>query len=82
MTITIDIPEEVARQAAALGLSVGKYVERLIEQSAGRPVPPAPKALSVEEFKAILDRLARNSASIPSLSLSAFSRKNLYDDHD
>lgn len=38
MTITVSVPEELTRQAQAVGLSVEAYVEQLIEQAAHHPL--------------------------------------------
>ena len=40
MTITVSVPDILAEQAAAQGLSVENYVERLAEQAAQTPDQP------------------------------------------
>lgn len=39
MTITVSVPDQLAQQAAARGLSVEAFVERLLEQEAQREEP-------------------------------------------
>ena len=85
MTITVDIKPEVqaelAAQAAARGLDVPAYAAAILEQAA-RPAPLEPKNRSLEEFEKTLDRIAQFSHKIPLLPDEAFSRENLYRDHD
>ncbi len=80
MQITVTIPDALAAQAQARGLTPESYIEKLIaEQSA-----PSERSqeLSQEEFTASLDALTRYSDKIPALPLEAFSRESLYADHD
>jgi hypothetical protein len=75
-----DLERTLAVQARAQGLSVEAYVQMLIE----RQILPAKQeqSLSAEEFEAELDGLAAYSEKIPLLPLSAFSREEIYRDHD
>ena len=40
MTITVSVPDQLAQQAQAAGLSVESYVERLLAQETQRPEEP------------------------------------------
>lgn len=82
MTISVEIPAEIARQAAARGMEVGEYVAELLAEVAERPPLPPGKEMSDEEFFGHVNALARFSDQIPSLPTSAFSREAIYDDHD
>jgi len=80
MQITVTIPDELAAQAQARGLTPEGYIEKLIaEQSAP---PQRSQELSQEDFTASLDALTRYSDKIPALPIEAFSRESLYADHD
>ena len=80
MTIRVDIPDEIARQAQARGLDVSTYVSELLERAAERPPLPPTSPLSDEEFEAALERLAKFSNKIPALPIEAFPRESLYED--
>jgi hypothetical protein len=80
MQITVDIPDQVAAKAAALGISVEDYVNELLtRESAG---PRAGRAWTREESRAWLGRLAHFSNRIPQLPDEAFTRESFYQDHD
>ena len=85
MIITIEIKPEVqaelATQAAARGMDLPAYAAAILEQVA-QPAPLEPKNRSIEEFEKTLDRIAQFSHKIPALPDEAFSRENLYQDHD
>jgi hypothetical protein len=83
MTITIEIQEEIARRAAARGLSVEEYIEDVLARELERPELPEPKGyMTNEELEAWFDRLAKFSDKVPMLPTSAFSRESIYQDHD
>lgn len=82
MTISVEIPAESARQAAARGMEVGEYVAKLLAEAAARPALPPGKRLSDEEFLGHIKALSEFSDRIPPLPASAFSREMIYDDHD
>jgi hypothetical protein len=85
MIITVEIKPEVqaelATQAAARGMDVPAYAAAILEQAA-QPAPLEPQNRSLEEFEKTLDRIAQFSYKIPVLPDEAFSRENLYQDHD
>lgn len=81
MQVTVTVPDDLAAQAKARGLSLEVYVQSLVQQAA---VPPAvlPRKLSKEQFNAALDSLAKHSEKIPDLPIEAFSRESFYQDRD
>jgi len=84
MTITVDIrPEvraELARQAAAQGRAVEAYVAGLIEEAVR--LPAGADGLSQDRLEGTLREVAQFSSKIPVLTDDAFTRENLYRDHD
>ena len=81
MTISMQIPDELAIQAARRGLDVAAYIDQIL-QAAAKPVLPRSPRLTQEEFDAVLDGLAEFSDKIPTLPDSAFTREAIYSDHD
>ena len=61
-------------QAAAQGLSVQAYLERVFLSTPARP----PQRLALEEF----DRLLDEEATLSPSPAGTFSRAELYSDHD
>ena len=83
MQITVTIPDEVAAQAQARGLTPETYVEKWIaEQTSALEASRPKRELTSEDFDASLDALARYSDKIPSLPIQSFSRESFYEDHD
>jgi hypothetical protein len=84
MTITIDIKPEVqaqlSRQAAAHGVDILEYAASLLEEAA--QMFASPKLLNSGELGETLRELVQFSHKIPLLPDEAFSRENLYRDHD
>lgn len=81
MQVTIDIPDQVAAEAATLGVSVEQYVRSLLMREPAA-LPAAPKLRSSQEVGAWLERLAQFSDSIPELPDEALTRESFYQDHD
>ena len=75
MQITVNIPDEVAAQAQARGLSPESYVEALIAENA----PTEAASVSPAELASYLDAMARHSDKIPDLPIEAFSRESFYE---
>jgi S-adenosylmethionine hydrolase len=84
MAINIDIKPEVqaelSRQAAAHGVDIFAYAASLLEEAA--QISSVPKKLNPREIDETLRELAQFSEKIPVLPDEAFSRENLYRDHD
>ena len=75
-----EVREELGRQAAAHGVDLGVYSANLLEEAAH--VGAGSKKLSVEQLDQALEEIAQFPDKIPSLPDEAFSRENLYRDHD
>jgi post-segregation antitoxin (ccd killing protein) len=81
MVVTVDIPDELAAQAKARGLSLEALVQEILaRQLAARPVEPR-QPRTPEEIRAWLDSLAQFSDKIPLLP-DTLSREWIYQDHD
>ena len=80
MVVTVNIPDELAAEAKARGLSLEAYVQEILAQQLARPAdtrqPRTPEAI-----RAWLDSVAQFSDKIPSLP-ETVSREWLYQDHD
>jgi len=85
MQITVNIPDEVAAQAQARGLTPENYVESLIaKQKLTAPVLKTDENLAermakLEEF---FESFSANSENIPILPDEAYTRESFYSDHD
>ena len=83
MQIIVTIPDELAAQAQAQGLTPESYVEKLVAEQAATPRGyGAGGRLTREEFHANLDAKTQYSDKIPSLPDEAFTRESMYSDHD
>jgi len=82
MRITMEIPDELADQAKARGLTTETYVRSLIDggsRTLPLPIPPREPRMNIKEF---LREMAANSEKIPQLPDEAFTRESFYQDHD
>lgn len=86
MQVTLDIPDEVAAQAAARGIPVEAYIRGILEQAAVLTQParsnPQARKRTPEELEAFFDEFAQFSDQIPDLSGKTFDREMIYQDHD
>ncbi len=80
IAIKPEVQAELSRQAAARGLDVVAYAATLLEEAAH--IPAEAKQLSSSQLDNTLRELAQFSHKIPLLPDEAFSRENLYRDHD
>jgi hypothetical protein len=80
MVVTVNIPDELAAQARARGLSPEEYVQEILAQRLASPTD-ARQRRTPEEIRTWLDSLAQFSDKIPPLPES-ISREWLYQDHD
>jgi hypothetical protein len=84
MTILIDIKPEVQaelnRLAAEQGIDVNAFAASLLEEAAH--ISARSKTLSPSGLATTLREMAQFSRKIPLLPDEAFSRENLYQDHD
>jgi hypothetical protein len=81
MEIRVNIPEELAAQAQARGLSPESYVEELLARQVATPRLADKHPRGPEEIRAWLDSLAQFSDKIPPLP-EVISREWIYQDHD
>ena len=81
MQVTIDIPDQVAAKAAALGVSLAEYVREVLAREFGVSAGTS-RVWTREESRAWLNRLAQFSDQIPQLPDEAFTRESFYQDHD
>jgi hypothetical protein len=82
MQIMIEIPDELAAQAKARGLTPEIYVRSLIAEAAlavSVPIPPKEPKMDIETF---LREMSAHSDKIPQLPDEAFTRESFYQDHD
>jgi hypothetical protein len=81
MSITVELTPDVearaATRAAALGLTLEAYLQRLLEEAVQAPASPVPS----HEFERLLDALSAGQ-ELPVLSSEATSPAGLYGDHD
>jgi len=84
MTITLELPPEIeaslAAQAQAHGLQLDAYLNGLLRQQVA--AEQTERTMSLEQFEAELDQLARDSEKLPYLPADAVSRESFYQDHD
>jgi post-segregation antitoxin (ccd killing protein) len=80
MVVTVDIPDELAAQAKARGLSLEAYVQEILAQQLGRSEQTR-QLRTPEQTRAWLDSLAQFSDKIPPLP-PTISREWIYQDHD
>ena len=83
MTIQVELNGEaearLAAEAQAQGVAPEKVAERLLQEAlASRST--AQGTLSVDEFHAMLDALARGSEELPNLPTESFTRESFYQD--
>lgn len=81
MEMTVNIPDELAAEARARGVTPEAYVEAVLaRQVASRTADAKPRRTS-EEIRGWLDELAQLSERIPPLP-ATISREWIYQDHD
>ncbi len=83
MTIRVELnPETEARlvaEARSQGVPLEKLAERLLKQALiANSVPH--RALTVDEFHHMLERMAEGSEKLPNLPTESFSRESFYED--
>jgi hypothetical protein len=81
MVVTVNIPDELAAQAKARGLSLEAYVQEILTQQLAVRVSEIRQPRTPEEIRAWLDSLAQLSDKIPALP-DTISREWIYQDHD
>ena len=81
MVVTANIPDELAAQAKARGMSLEAYVQEILAQQLAAPPAEARQPRTPEEIRAWLDSLAQFSDKIPLLPVT-LSREWIYQEHD
>lgn len=81
MEITVTIPDELAAQAQAHGVSLEAYVEALLARQVESQPTASGRRHTPEEIHSWLDSLAQFSDKIPPLP-DTISREWIYQDHD
>jgi hypothetical protein len=79
MQITVTIPDELAAQAQARGLSVEAYVQSLVDEARRGPLLPG-RPRTPEQIEAFFDAMAEGSQKLPLLPTESFTRESFYQD--
>ncbi len=79
MQVTVTIPDELAAQALARGMSVQAYAQSLIEE-ADRKSLSSPRSRSPEQIEAFFKAMAEGSQKLPTLPTESFTRESFYRD--
>jgi ABC-type transporter Mla subunit MlaD len=82
MQITVTIPDDLAAQVQARGLTPESYVERLIAEQAEAVSKQADTARRLASLDRFIERMAAHSDKIPILPDVALTRESFYQDHD
>ena len=81
MVVTVNIPDELAAEAKARGLSPEAYVQEILAQQLALRAPKTRQPRTREEIRMWLDSLAQFSDKIPPLP-ETISREWIYQEHD
>ena len=81
MVIRVNVPEELAAQAGARGVSLEAYVEEILAEGVSASLAEGRRLRTPEQVRAWLDSLAQFSDKIPALA-EPISREWIYQDHD
>jgi hypothetical protein len=82
MQITVDIPDELAAQVQARGLTPESYVRGLIEEAARAEMTASRSPRERMDIETFIRNMAANSDKFPALPDEAFTRESFYQDHD
>ncbi len=83
MQITVTIPDDLAAEAQARGLTPSGYVERLIAEQTVTAAPvKADAATRLADLELFFEEMAAHSHKLPILSEDALTRESFYQDHD
>lgn len=80
MQITVTIPDEVAAQVRARGLTPENFVEKLIADQT--TVPESGLGRKLADLERFFEEMAAYSGEVPILPVETLSRESLYRDHD
>jgi hypothetical protein len=79
MRITITIPDDLAGQAEARGLSVEAYVQRLVDEAGRKSLPPD-RPRTRQQIEVFFEAMAQGSQKLPLLPTESFTRESFYQD--
>ncbi len=82
MQVTIEIPDELAAEVRARGLTPEEYVRGLIEEAARAEDKESGESRPRMTMDQFLKGMAANSEKTPQLPDEAFTRESFYWDHD
>ena len=80
MQVSVTIPDDVAAQLRASGMTPESYVQELIAGRNRDQQPGTPKKLA--DLESFFAEIAQYSGEVPVLPDETFSRESLYPDHD
>jgi hypothetical protein len=80
MQVSVTIPDDIAAQALASGMTPESYVQELI--AARNPAPQPSIAQKLADLESFFAEITAYSGKAPNLPDEAFSRESLYRDHD
>lgn len=81
IAIRPDVEAELTRQAAAHGLQREDYAAALLEEAIHR-LDASAKRLTLDQLDRTLREVAQYSHKVPLLPDKAFTREDLYEDHN
>jgi hypothetical protein len=79
MQITLTIPDDIAAQAQARGLSVEAYVQDLLEKARSEGQQPT-RARTRQEIQTFFGAMAEGLERLPKLPTASFNRESFYED--
>jgi hypothetical protein len=82
MQIKVEIPDELAAQVQARGMTPECYVRSLIDNAARTALASLPQSAPKIDMKTFLQEMAAHSDKIPQLPDEALTRESFYQDHD
>jgi hypothetical protein len=82
MQVTITIPDELAVQAQARGLSPESYIEKLVAEQVTTPRLRTEQVDRLANLDKFFEEMAIHSDKIPLLPDEAFTRDSFYQDRD
>jgi post-segregation antitoxin (ccd killing protein) len=82
MQVTVTIPDEIAAQIRARGLTVESYLEKLISEQTGKSETVTGAVNKQADLERFFEEMAAHSDKIPLLPDEAFSRESIYREND
>ena len=79
MQIRVTVPDELAAEAQARGISVEAYVQSLVEEASRKSLHPH-QPRTREQIEAFFEAMAEGSQKLPLLPTESFTRESFYQD--